>query len=370
MSATPKATSEKSVHFHTSTVSAPAQKAEKTRTPTPTLSEKRAVFQRLRRLARETRAARPEKSTPQLLDLEETLRSAPASHTEIKREPGDKVQAPPPLNLLPVKRELGVDDFSEPQLLLTPVKEEPSETEPTQKRARTGPPTAAEDEPGAYELPRGVATTPENLVLTARLNRSINLHMITMKLLHHGAEYNPRRFCAMVLKWHMNASTSVPTTVEEQEIGEIHMHLRKLIKVSVLVFHAGKMVCTGAKNMAEAYRVLNMVTELIRSVVGSDIRLEDYTLENVVCSAMLPFYIDLTRLAAILPAITTYNPGPKGFPGAILSVRSVPSRMRCDARANKNKNADKQTVLAQALIQLFSCADIDLLEGKKIEKKP
>ncbi len=127
----------------------------------------------------------------------------------------------------------------------------------------------------------------QNVVSTATLHQTVDLNAVVKGI--PGVEYRPERFPGLVLR------------------------LRRP-KTAMLIFHSGKMVCTGAKSERDSRRaVTTVIKELKRSgiiIIGKP----DVTVVNIVASASLGGMIDLEQSAYVLGR-TMYEP--EQFPGLI-----------------------------------------------------
>ena len=126
----------------------------------------------------------------------------------------------------------------------------------------------------------------QNVVAAAALNQQVDLNAIVKNF--PGVEYRPEQFPGLVFRI-------------------------KRPKTATLIFHSGKMVCTGAKSEKEARRaVLTVVKELKK---GGIIIIEKPSLKvvNIVASATLGGKVDLEAVSTL--GKTMYEP--EQFPGLI-----------------------------------------------------
>ena len=108
----------------------------------------------------------------------------------------------------------------------------------------------------------------ENLVSTANLGCQLNLREIAMQA--KNAEYNPKRFSAVIMK------------IKEP-------------KTTALIFSTGKIVCLGAKSEFESKKSCRKFAKIIKSL-GYPVVFKDFKIQNVVGSADARFQISLTKL--------------------------------------------------------------------------
>ena len=108
----------------------------------------------------------------------------------------------------------------------------------------------------------------ENLVSTANLGCQLNLREIAIQA--KNAEYNPKRFSAVIMK------------IKEP-------------KTTALIFSTGKIVCLGAKSEFESKKSCRKFAKIIKSL-GYPVVFKDFKIQNVVGSADARFQISLTKL--------------------------------------------------------------------------
>ena len=104
-----------------------------------------------------------------------------------------------------------------------------------------------------------------------------------------NAEYNPRRFAAVV------------------------MRLRNP-KTTALIFQSGKMVCTGAKT-EEASRIAARKYARIIQKLGYAVSFTEFKIQNIVGSVDVRFAIDLEQISNDHSAFCTYEA--EIFPGLV-----------------------------------------------------
>ena len=133
----------------------------------------------------------------------------------------------------------------------------------------------------------GVFISIENVVVTAILDKGLNLKLIS-KLFPDRAEYDPAKFPGLLFR------------------------IRRP-RASALIFSSGKIVCTGARSEREArVAVDRIVAELRRRGVSiGDARVK---VENVVATGSLGVNLPLEELALSLDRCI-YEP--EQFPGII-----------------------------------------------------
>jgi transcription initiation factor TFIID TATA-box-binding protein len=127
----------------------------------------------------------------------------------------------------------------------------------------------------------------ENVVASATLNQQVDLNAVVKSF--PGVEYRPEQFPGLVFRL-------------------------KRPRTATLIFHSGKMVCTGARSEKEARRaIMNVVKEMKNSGIII-LRKPEIKIQNIVASASLGGKIDLEQAVSTLGK-TMYEP--EQFPGLI-----------------------------------------------------
>jgi transcription initiation factor TFIID TATA-box-binding protein len=137
-------------------------------------------------------------------------------------------------------------------------------------------------------MPKTTATiSVENVVASATLSQKVDLNAVVKGF--PGVEYRPEQFPGLVFRL-------------------------KRPKTATLIFHSGKMVCTGARSEKEAHRaVMNVVREMKNAGIII-LRKPQVKIQNIVASASLGGKIDLEQAVSKLGK-TMYEP--EQFPGLI-----------------------------------------------------
>jgi TATA-box binding protein (TBP) (component of TFIID and TFIIIB) len=176
--------------------------------------------------------------------------------------------------------------------------------------------------------PLGTVLTCHNLVFTATISHAaddssmqLNLAHVQRMLRYYGAGYNAKKFSSVILKM-----------TEEGEPPDMHdLHTQQLVplvpskpavrKVAVLLYHPGKIVCTGAISEDQAHRRLRAVVALLGTMSGGypDAQLSSVQLRNVVACTQLPFAVNQVLMAKRYPLFCTYDP--EQFPGLFMRHR-------------------------------------------------
>lgn len=154
------------------------------------------------------------------------------------------------------------------------IKKEPSDViEPKQ-----------EDDDGATS---GIVPTLQNIVATVNLDCRLDLKTIALHA--RNAEYNPKRFAAVI------------------------MRIRDP-KTTALIFASGKMVVTGAKSEDDSKLASRKYARIIQKL-GFNAKFCDFKIQNIVGSTDVKFAIRLEGLAFAHGTFSSYEP--ELFPGLI-----------------------------------------------------
>jgi len=129
-----------------------------------------------------------------------------------------------------------------------------------------------------------------NVVATANLGVDLDLKKIALTA--RNAEYNPRRFAAVILRIRDPKSTA-------------------------LVFKSGKLVVTGTKSEEEAKHAARKFGRVIIKVGYQEARFKEFHVENLVSTFTVPFPIHLEQLYKDLPPTMHSQYEPEVFPGLI-----------------------------------------------------
>jgi transcription initiation factor TFIID TATA-box-binding protein len=127
----------------------------------------------------------------------------------------------------------------------------------------------------------------ENVVASATLKQTIDLNSVVKAF--PSVEYRPEQFPGLIFRL-------------------------KKPKTATLIFHSGKMVCTGAKSKKQVHKAVRKVVQELKNngilIVGE----ATIKVQNIVASASVGGRIDLEKSAYSL-ARTMYEP--EQFPGLI-----------------------------------------------------
>lgn len=138
-----------------------------------------------------------------------------------------------------------------------------------------------------HTMHTGISPVLQNVVATVNLNCKLDLRSIALRA--RNAEYNPKRFAAVI------------------------MRIRDP-KTTALIFASGKMVVTGAKS-EKASRIASQRYAKIINKLGFNAQFTDFKIQNIVSSCDLKFCIRLEGLAYAHSNFCSYEP--ELFPGLI-----------------------------------------------------
>ncbi len=127
----------------------------------------------------------------------------------------------------------------------------------------------------------------ENIVSTVDLDCQLELRKIALQA--KNAEYNPKRFAAVIMRI-------------------------KAPKTTALIFSSGKMVCTGAKTENDSRTAALKYAKTIKKL-GFDVKFKKFTIQNIVGSCAVDFRVNLEELMLSHKKFCTYDP--EIFPGLI-----------------------------------------------------
>ena len=130
----------------------------------------------------------------------------------------------------------------------------------------------------------------QNIVSTANFKCILDLREIALKA--KNAEYNPRRFAAVIMR------------IKEP-------------KTTALIFSSGKMVCTGARTEEESRQASRIYAKIILKL-GFPVKFSEFTVQNIVASCDVKFPIRLEGLANTFLKFCSYEP--EMFPGLIFHM--------------------------------------------------
>ncbi len=136
-------------------------------------------------------------------------------------------------------------------------------------------------------FPEGIEPKLQNIVSTANFKCALELREIALKA--KNAEYNPKRFAAVIMR------------IREP-------------KTTALIFASGKMVCTGARSEDESKTAAKQYARIIKKL-GFPVKFSEFKIQNIVGSCDVKFPIRLEGLSNEHSRFCNYEP--EMFPGLI-----------------------------------------------------
>uniref|UniRef100_J3N2U6 TATA-box-binding protein n=1 Tax=Oryza brachyantha TaxID=4533 RepID=J3N2U6_ORYBR len=133
--------------------------------------------------------------------------------------------------------------------------------------------------------------TRANIVSTVNLDCRLDLKQIALQA--RNAEYNPKRFAAVIMR------------IREP-------------KTTALIFASGKMVCTGAKSEDHSKLAARKYARIVQKL-GFPAKFKEFKIQNIVGSCDVKFPIRLEGLAYSHGAFSSYEP--ELFPGLIYRMK-------------------------------------------------
>ncbi|KAG7453036.1 TBP-domain-containing protein [Guyanagaster necrorhizus] len=199
--------------------------------------------------------------------------------------PGLALPGPSPLS----------NSYQPPQQASSSQSSSQTQTPPSTTNAVAGPSTpAATPAPAILTLEQqhitaveGIVPTLQNIVATVNLDCRLDLKTIALHA--RNAEYNPKRFAAVI------------------------MRIRDP-KTTALIFASGKMVVTGAKSEDDSRLASRKYARIVQKL-GFDAKFSEFKIQNIVGSCDVKFPIRLEGLAYSHGQFSSYEP--ELFPGLI-----------------------------------------------------
>jgi len=131
--------------------------------------------------------------------------------------------------------------------------------------------------------------------VTATVNLSTRLDLKKLHLKTKNSEYDPKRFCAVILR------ISKP-------------------KTTALIFASGKVVVTGASSPEEAKIAAKKFAWIVRKIGFNNVRFREFKLQNMLGTVNVKFPIRLEGLSLHHYAHCSYEP--EMFAGLIYKMRA------------------------------------------------
>ncbi|KAI3884832.1 hypothetical protein MKX03_009922 [Papaver bracteatum] len=140
--------------------------------------------------------------------------------------------------------------------------------------------------------PSGLVPRIQNIVSTVDLDCKLDLKEIALKA--RNAEYNPKRFSAVIMRL-------------------------KDPKTTGLIFHSGKVVCTGAKTEEQSKLAARKYARIVQKL-GFPAKFKDFKIQNIVTSCDVNFVIRLEAFQYSNGArFSKYEP--ELFPGMVYRMK-------------------------------------------------
>ena len=139
-------------------------------------------------------------------------------------------------------------------------------------------------------LPDNCAPKLQNIVSTVNLKCPLDLRDIALKA--KNAEYNPKRFAAVIMRIREPKTTS-------------------------LIFASGKMVCTGARSEEDSKTASKKYAKIMQKL-GYNVKFAEFKIQNIVGSCDVKFPIRLEGLHSSHSKFCSYEP--EMFPGLIYKM--------------------------------------------------
>uniref|UniRef100_A0A8C5H3R7 TATA-box binding protein n=1 Tax=Gouania willdenowi TaxID=441366 RepID=A0A8C5H3R7_GOUWI len=133
----------------------------------------------------------------------------------------------------------------------------------------------------------GIQPQLQNIVSTVNLGCKLDLKTIALRA--RNAEYNPKRFAAVIMR------------IREP-------------RTTALIFSSGKMVCTGAKSEEQSRLAARKYARVVQKL-GFPAKFLDFKIQNMVGSCDVKFPIRLEGLVLTHQQFSSYEP--ELFPGLI-----------------------------------------------------
>ncbi|XP_059960239.1 TATA-box-binding protein-like [Mesoplodon densirostris] len=133
----------------------------------------------------------------------------------------------------------------------------------------------------------GIVPQLQNIVSTVNLGCKLDLKTIALRA--RNAEYNPKRFAAVIMR------------IREP-------------RTTALIFSSGKMVCTGAKSEEQSRLAARKYARVVQKL-GFPAKFLDFKIQNIVGSCDVKFPIRLEGLVLTHQQFSSYEP--ELFPGLI-----------------------------------------------------
>lgn len=225
-------------------------------------------------------SVKPDSPAPQSISGQSVITSNSSVNASSSDNAHASSPAPPSTNtsvITFVARSPSTPNFPQPSPLIT--------YQPFQSIGTPGPPPLTPITP--HSVDAGIEPKLQNIVSTVNLGCKLDLKRIALHA--RNAEYNPKRFAAVIMR------------IREP-------------RTTALIFSSGKMVCTGAKSEDESRLAARKYARIVQKL-GFDAKFLDFKIQNMVGSCDVKFPIRLEGLVLTHSQFSSYEP--ELFPGLI-----------------------------------------------------
>lgn len=164
----------------------------------------------------------------------------------------------------------------------------PSAAPPSAAPAAITPAAPIETDDKTGRASHGLVPDIQNVVATTNLDVQLDLKTIALRA--RNAEYNPKRFAAVIMR------------IREP-------------KTTALIFSSGKIVVTGAKSERESSRASRKYAKIVHKLGYENAKFREFKVQNIVASCDVNFPVRLEGLAHAHNQFCSYEP--ELFPGLI-----------------------------------------------------
>jgi transcription initiation factor TFIID TATA-box-binding protein len=184
----------------------------------------------------------------------------------------------------------------------------------------------------------------QNVVASSSLSSELNLRAIADKL--DGAEYAPDEFPGLIYRL-------------------------KKPKTAILLFHSGKVVCTGGKSEKDVHEAIRTVSRLIRTTGQKVTSRPVIEVQNIVSTADLESEINLNSIALTL-GLDRVEYEPEQFPGLVYRIDQPRVVVLLFGSGKLVLTGARKPSDAQRAAELVKndLVKAGLLEGRRTESKP
>src|SRR3989304_5683694 len=139
-----------------------------------------------------------------------------------------------------------------------------------------------------------------NMVFTCKISIRPNARMLVERLApKYSVQYNKKEFAACIIRY---------------------SNLEFNLKIAILIFEQGKIVCTGAKVRTQMLFVLGEILSDLKKIYEG-VRILSLQVQNVVACVKMPWFIDQQALALGFSDICIYEP--TLFPGLVMRPLNI-----------------------------------------------